>query len=193
MLNIVYCMQQARKKMWYFQNTTQLWNDFETSYNCGPSSPVQFIITPNIHNFHYSRRLTTFLKKKVQKNKKSGHFCLWWYTNPITLSPHHLGWPNSIQFYISYTWLTGEPGSSVSSVRIRAGRLGDRGSIFPPASVSRLALGPTQPPAQWVPGVLSTGLKCGWGVTLNTYPHLVLRSRMRRSYTSSPNKRLHGM
>jgi hypothetical protein len=30
-----------------------------------------------------------------------------------------------------------------------------RQEIFPLTSVSRPALGPTQPPAQWVPGVLS--------------------------------------
>jgi hypothetical protein len=55
----------------------------------------------------------------------------------------------------------------------QSGRLGDRGSIpgrgemiFPLASVSRPALGPTQPPAQWVPWVLSSGVKCGRGVTL---------------------------
>jgi hypothetical protein len=29
--------------------------------------------------------------------------------------------------------------------------------IFPLASVSRPAVGPTQPPVQWVPGVLSSG------------------------------------
>jgi hypothetical protein len=55
------------------------------------------------------------------------------------------------------------------------------------------ALGPTQPPVQWVPGVLSPGIKRGWGVMLTTHPHLVPRSWMRRSYTSSPPKRLHGV
>jgi hypothetical protein len=74
-----------------------------------------------------------------------------------------------------------EPGSSVSVVYwLRAGRPGDRGSIldrgeriFPLASVFRPALGLTQPPVQWVPGVLSPGLKRGLGVTLTTHPHLV--------------------
>jgi hypothetical protein len=35
-------------------------------------------------------------------------------------------------------------------------------------------------------GVLSPGLKSGRGVTLTTHSHLVPRSRMSRSYTSSP-------
>jgi hypothetical protein len=48
--------------------------------------------------------------------------------------------------------------------------------IFPLASVSRPALGPTQPPVQWVPGVLSPGVKRGRGVTLTTHPYLVRRS-----------------
>jgi hypothetical protein len=52
--------------------------------------------------------------------------------------------------------------------------------------VSRPALGPTQPPVQWVPGVLSPGVKRGRGVTLTTHPHLVPRSRMSGSYISSP-------
>jgi hypothetical protein len=49
---------------------------------------------------------------------------------------------------------------------LRAGRPGDRGSIpgggqriFPLTSVFMPALGPTQPPVQWVPGVLSPGVK----------------------------------
>jgi hypothetical protein len=52
--------------------------------------------------------------------------------------------------------------------------------------VSRPALGPTQPPVQWVPGVLSLGVKRGRGVMLTTHPHLAPRLRMSRSYTSSP-------
>jgi hypothetical protein len=58
--------------------------------------------------------------------------------------------------------------------------------IFPLSSISRPALGPTQPPVQWVPGVLSPGVKRGRGVMLTTHPHLVPRSRMSRSYNSSP-------
>jgi hypothetical protein len=43
-------------------------------------------------------------------------------------------------------------------------------------------------------GVLSPGLKRGRGVTLTTHLHLVPRSRMSRSYTSSPPpQRLHGV
>jgi hypothetical protein len=73
------------------------------------------------------------------------------------------------------------------------GRLGDRGSVsdrgertFPLASVFRQALEPTQSPVQWVRGVFSPGLKGCQGVTLTTHPHLVPRSRMSRSYTTSP-------
>jgi hypothetical protein len=47
------------------------------------------------------------------------------------------------------------------------------GSVAHPASV------------QLVPGVLPQGLKRGRGVTLTTHPHLELRSKMSRSYTSS--------
>jgi hypothetical protein len=57
---------------------------------------------------------------------------------------------------------------------------------FPPASVSRPALRPIHPPIQWVQGVLSPGVKRTRGVKLTTRPHLVPRSRMSRSYTSSP-------
>jgi hypothetical protein len=54
------------------------------------------------------------------------------------------------------------------SVWLRAGRPGDQGSIpgrgeriFPVASVSRPALGPTQPPVKWVPSFLSPRVKRG--------------------------------
>jgi hypothetical protein len=40
------------------------------------------------------------------------------------------------------------------------------------ATESRPALGPTQLPVQWVPGVLSPGVKCGHGLTLTAHPHL---------------------
>jgi hypothetical protein len=57
---------------------------------------------------------------------------------------------------------------------------GDRGSmpgrskrIVPLSSVSRPALCPTQPPVQWVPGVLSPEVKQGQDVTLTTRPHIV--------------------
>jgi hypothetical protein len=52
---------------------------------------------------------------------------------------------------------------------------------------------PTQPPIQWVPGVLSPGVKPGRGVMLTTHPHLVPRLSMSRSYTSSHPMRLHGV
>jgi hypothetical protein len=91
-----------------------------------------------------------------------------------------------------------EPGSSVSIVSGYG--LDGRGSIpgrgernFPLAFVSRPALRPTQPPVQWVPGVLSPGVKRDRGVTLTTHPHLVPRSRNSRSYTSSPPLRLRGV
>jgi hypothetical protein len=54
--------------------------------------------------------------------------------------------------------------------------------IFPLAPVSRPALGPTQPPVQWVSGVLSPGVKRGCGMTLTSHLHLVSRTRMSRSY-----------
>jgi hypothetical protein len=42
-------------------------------------------------------------------------------------------------------------------------------------------------------GGLFPGAKRGWGVTLTTHPYLMPRSRMSRSYTSSPYKRRHAV
>jgi hypothetical protein len=68
-----------------------------------------------------------------------------------------------------------------------------RQRIFPLAFVSRPALVPTQPHVQWVPGVLSPGVKRGRGVVLTSHPHLVPRLRMSRSYACSHPMRLHGV
>jgi hypothetical protein len=56
------------------------------------------------------------------------------------------------------------------SVRLRTGWPGfdprQRQRIFPLTSASRLALGLTQPPIQWVTGALSPGVKRGQGVMM---------------------------
>ena len=51
--------------------------------------------------------------------------------------------------------------------------------------LSRPALGPTQPPVQWVPG-LSRGVKSGRGVTLTPHPLLLLWSRKSRAIPLLP-------
>jgi hypothetical protein len=72
-------------------------------------------------------------------------------------------------------WLrTGRPGFNPQQVQ----------RIFPLVSASRPALGPTQPPVQWVPGALSPGVKRGRGLMLTTHPLPVPRLRKSRSYTS---------
>jgi hypothetical protein len=52
---------------------------------------------------------------------------------------------------------------------------------FPVTSVTRPDLWPTQSPVQWVPGVLSPGLKRCRGINLTTHPPLVPTSRMSRA------------
>jgi hypothetical protein len=65
-----------------------------------------------------------------------------------------------------------------------------KGFCFQPLRPDQL-WGPPNLPSNGYQGVLPPWVKCGWGVTLTTHPHLVQRSRMSRSYTSSPPKRLH--
>ena len=57
------------------------------------------------------------------------------------------------------------------------------GRDFP--HLSRPALGPTQPPLQWVPR-LSWGVKSGRGMTLTPHPLLVLWSRKGRAIPLLP-------
>jgi hypothetical protein len=57
---------------------------------------------------------------------------------------------------------------------------------FPLASVSKPALGSIQTPIKWVPGGPFPGPKARPGRDAEHLPHLVPRSRMSRSYTSSP-------
>jgi hypothetical protein len=62
--------------------------------------------------------------------------------------------------------------------------------IFFLTSVSRPALRTTCPMGTGGP---FPGTKHGRGVTLTTHPHVVPRSRMSRSYASSPPKHHHGV
>jgi hypothetical protein len=77
-----------------------------------------------------------------------------------------------MQYLFGKLWNSGSSGSIVSDTGWKIGRSrfdrrqGQR--IFLLAPASRPALGPTQPPIQWVPGV-----KRGRGVTLTTHPQLV--------------------
>jgi hypothetical protein len=94
---------------------------------------------------------------------------------------------NSTFFPVDILWFMRSRVSSGSIVSDEG--LDDRGSI--PGKdkgffLYPLCLGPTQPPVQCVPRVLSPGVKRGQGVTLTTHPHIVPRSWMSRSYISSP-------
>jgi hypothetical protein len=76
------------------------------------------------------------------------------------------------------------------SVWLRTGWLGynprQRQRIFPLVSASRPALGPTQPPIQWVPQALSPGVKCRRGAMLTTHQLLMPRFRKSRNCLPSP-------
>jgi hypothetical protein len=70
---------------------------------------------------------------------------------------------NLIGYYIRNCWSRVSSGSIVSDYRLDDREIGVRSRrgqrIFPLACVSRPALRPTQPPVQWVPEVLSPGVK----------------------------------
>jgi hypothetical protein len=70
--------------------------------------------------------------------------------------------------------------------------LGDRGfetrqglGIFLFTTVSRTALGPTQPPIQWIPGTLSLGVKRPGREVVNS-PSSNAKVKNAWSYTSTP-------
>jgi hypothetical protein len=64
--------------------------------------------------------------------------------------------------------------------------------IFLFTTASRTALGPTQPPIQWVPGALSLGVK--WpGCEADHSPPSSAEAKNAWSYTSTPPIRLHGV
>jgi hypothetical protein len=92
----------------------------------------------------------------------------------------------------------GSCGSSISMVSgymdwmTRAPQQGQNVLLL--VSVFRPALGPTQPPIQWVLGFFHfQSVKHGWGVMLTTHPHIVLRLRTSISYAISPLKHLHSV
>jgi hypothetical protein len=106
-------------------------------------------------------------------------------------------WMVSITFQFLYTQVLtgkGSRGNSASivsdyglddpAIEVRSPAEAKR--IFTNASVSRPALDPTQPPVQWIPRHPSRGVMRGRSVTLIIHNHLVSRSWMSRSYTSSP-------
>jgi hypothetical protein len=87
-------------------------------------------------------------------------------------------------------------GSSVSIVSDY--RLDDQGSI--PGGRKEFVLWPVSRQAEAHPASYTIGTggpypggKRGWGMMLTTYPHLMLRSRMSRSYIFSPPWHQHGI
>jgi hypothetical protein len=93
----------------------------------------------------------------------------------------------------NFLWNRGSSVSIVSDYGVEVLIPSKDERIFALASVSRPPLRPTQPSIQWIPRILSLGVKCIQGKTLTPHPHLVQRSRMSRSYTSSLPKRLRGV
>jgi hypothetical protein len=156
-------------------HTERMFNSLETLKLCSPTQQV-------IHSY---------LKTSILFGSKAGVPSLLFY---ISFFPAMLWFNTSFYFWRS----RGSSVSTVSDYGLEDQAIGFRcpagAKNYPLASMSRQALGSTQPPVHWVPGgeVLSPGLKRGRRVTLATHPHLVPRSRM-RSYTTFPPKRLHAV
>jgi hypothetical protein len=100
------------------------------------------------------------------------------------------------EIYKSYISLKiwGSPGSIVSDYGLdnRSSIPRQRQRIFLLASASRPALGTTQPPVQWVPGVLSPGVKRGLGRDADNAPPSSAEVENEELYLLS-SRRLHGM
>jgi hypothetical protein len=91
---------------------------------------------------------------------------------------------NSIFFLFLLTPWRGAGISQWSSAGLRGFESQQGLGIFLFITASIPALGPTQPPIQWVPGALSWGYS-GRGVKLTTHLLLVPRSKNAWSYTST--------
>jgi hypothetical protein len=122
---------------------------------------------------------------------------LWAIVNIVMNFRFHISQRTCSAYECSKVYIK-SPGSSISIVSNYG--LDDWGfnpqqgqRIFLFASVSRLALRPTQPPIQWVLGVPSLGVKSSCGMMLTTHPHLVPRSITSWSYSSCPPNHLHGV
>jgi hypothetical protein len=93
-----------------------------------------------------------------------------------------LGIDNAIQRLLSWRsdlrWLPYSPRTDINGTWSGVWVPAEAGNFFFLITASRMALGPTQPPIQWVTGAPSLG-SSGRGVKLITHLHLVPSSRMR--------------
>jgi hypothetical protein len=104
----------------------------------------------------------------------------------ITCCRYYNAWKHKLFFLVVYC---GSSGSIVSdyglddrSIEVRS----PTGADFSSSPCVQTGSGAHPASYPMGTGVLSPGIKRGWGVTLTTHPHLVPRLRMSRSYTSSP-------
>jgi hypothetical protein len=120
----------------------------------------------------------------------------WWHCILFTVSlcraSGHITSSQNFLFHVRVTPISAQSVYGLEDRAIGVRSPAETKRTFPLASVSRSALGPSQPRVEWVSGVLSPGVKRGLGVTLTTRSHLMPRSRMRRSQISSLPMRLHG-